>query len=32
MISGFIQDYMRDMASYGTFRASLDADMKVREI
>jgi hypothetical protein len=25
----FIQDYMRDMANYGTFRANLDADMKV---
>ncbi len=25
----FIQQYMRDMSNYGTFRASLDADMKV---
>lgn len=25
----FIQQYMRDMASYGTFRASLDADLNV---
>jgi hypothetical protein len=25
----FIQQYMRDMANYGTFRATLDADLKV---
>jgi hypothetical protein len=25
----FIQEYLRDMTNYGTFRANLDADMKV---